>query len=147
MIDLTSSTHYENYRCNKLTRLVGGEHGTDISGKNLLTFLENESADHLHGVENMKNQMEGVFNKKVAEKQRNFSVLEIQQKEDIEKERKAIHLERSTLLSKREEFEKEKTEWEQKSQSSFNRGSKSMESLGRRNKFKFSLGSVNFGKQ
>ena len=147
MIDLTSSTHYENYRFNKLTRLVGGEHRTDLSGKNLLTFLENESADHKHGVENMKKQMEGVFNKKVEEKQRNFSLLEIKQKEDIERERKAINQERSTLLSKRAEFEKEKNEWEQRSQSSFNRGSKSMESLGRRNKFKFSLSSVNFGKQ
>jgi septin family protein len=122
MIDLTSSTHYENYRCNKLTRLVGGEHGTDLSGKNLLTFLENESADHVHGVENMKNQMEGVFNKKVGEKQRNFALLEIKQKEDIERERKAVDLERSTLLSKRAEFEKKETEWEQGSQSSFKRG-------------------------
>ena len=147
MIDLTSSTHYENYRCNKLTRLVGGEQGTDLSGKNLLTFLANESEDHKHGVENMKNQMECVFNKKVEEKQRNFALLEIEQKEYIEGERKAIHLERSTLLSKRAKFEKEKTEWEQRSQSSFNRGSKSMESLGRKNKFKFSLSSVNFGKQ
>jgi septin family protein len=143
MIDLTSSTHYETYRCNKLTRLVGGEPGTDISGKNLLTFLANESADHVHGVENMKNQMECVFNKKVEEKQRNFALLEIQQNEDVEKESKAINLERSTLLSKRAEFEKEKTEWEQRSKSSFNRGSKSMESLGRRNKLNFSLGSVN----
>ena len=147
MIDLTSSTHYENYRCNKLTRLVGGEHGIDLSGKNLLTFFENESEDHKHGVENMKNQMERVFNEKVKEKQRNLALLEIKQKEDIETERKAINLERSTMLSKRAEYEKEKTEWEQRSQSSFNRGSKSMESLGRRNKFKFSLRSVNFSKQ
>ena len=147
MIDLTSSTHYENYRSNKLARLVGGEHETDLSAKNLLTFLENKSEDHKHGVENMKKQMEGVFNKKVEEKQRNFALLEIEEKKDIERERKAINLERSTLLSQRAEFEKEKLEWEQRNKSSFTRGSKSMESLGRKSKFKLSLGSARFGKQ
>ena len=95
----------------------------------------------------MENQMEGVFNKKVEEKKMNFALLEIEQKEDIERERKAITLETSTLISKRAEFEKEKTDWEQRSHSSFNRGSKSMESLGRKNMVKFSLGSFNFGKQ
>ena len=147
MVDLTSSTHFEKYRCNKLSRLVGGKQGTDLSDKNLWTFLEKESKDHVLGVENMENQMEGVFNKKVEEKKMNFALLEIEQKEDIERERKAITLETSTLISKRAEFEKEKMDWEQRSHSSFNRGSKSMESLGRKNKFKFRLGSVNFGKQ
>ena len=147
MIDMTTTTHYENYRCDKLTRLAGGEHGSDGPNKNPLAVLEDECKDHFYKVDEMKKEMQDVFHKQVEEKNKTLDVLKLEHKDDIEKENKALDMEKREVLSKRAEFEKEKTKWEAINFGSANRCSKSMESLRRKKKFVFSLGPVNFGRQ
>ena len=147
MIDLTSSTHYENYRCDKLKRLISGGNDDDLSDKNLLTYFEKESEEHSCKVDNMNKQMGAIFDNKIEEKNQMFDTFEEDQNEDIEKERRKLNLEKENILLRRNEFEKEKTEWDARCLSSTYRSSKSMESLRKKNKFKFSLGSMNFGNQ
>ena len=84
---------------------------------------------------------------KNEQKNQEFHLFEQDQKKELEREKSAIDAEREIILSERKVFEREKAEWDSRQLSSTYRNSKSMESLRKKNKFKFSLGAINFGNQ
>ena len=145
MIDKTSHTHYENYRCQKLNRLIPGDIGEDLSEKNLLTFFEKESERYVHKIEKMKNQMQIICEKKFHDMNNNLELFSQLQTEEVERERISLDIETENIARKRKELEKEKAIWDASQLSFMQRNSKSMESLRKKNKFKFSLGTINFG--
>ena len=145
MVDKTAHTHYENYRCQKLDRLIPGEIGEDLSEKNLLTFLDKESERYVHQIEKMKNQMQIIYEKKFHDMNNNLELFSQLQTEEVERERISLDIETENIARKRKELEKEKAIWDASQLSFMQRNSKSMESLRKKNKFKFSLGTINFG--
>ena len=147
LVDKTAHTHYENYRCEKLDRLIPGEFGEDFSEKNLLTFFEHESERYLHQIEKMKDQMEIIYNQKLESRKKNIFLFDQVQTEEIEGERRSIDIERENIETRRNKFEKEKAEWNASQLSFKKRNSKSMESLRKKNKLKFHLGAINLGNQ
>jgi len=145
MIDKTSDNHYENYRCEKLKRLISGETCEDLSDKNLLTFFEKDLGEHMHRIEKMQDQMEILYEKKIEDKNNNLESFDHVQTEEIKRERISMDIEKENIVAKRKELEKEKADWDASRLSFMQRNSKSMESLRKKNKFKFSLGTINFG--
>ena len=145
MIDLTTTTYYENYRCDKLTKLAGGEPGqASWANKNPLAAIEDDEKDHIIKMKKMEEEMEEVFNKKVKEKNLNLDTLEKNEEDIIKKKRHLVDLEKAEMFSMRAQFEREKLDCETITR---NQSSKSSESLGRKKHFRFSVGTLKFGKQ
>jgi len=145
MIDKTSHTHYENYRCEKLNRLIPGEIGEDLSEKNLLTFFDKESERYVHQREKMRNQMQIIYEKKFHDMNNDLELFSQLQTKEVERERISLDIETESIARKRKELEKEKAIWDASRLSFMQRNSKSMESLRKKNRLKFSLGTINFG--
>ena len=143
MIDKTITKHYEKFRLQKLTRIAGL--GTvKISNKNPLAAIEDEEKHHHFKMKKLEEEMKEVFNKKVEEKINHLDNVERNENDNIERMRHLIDLEKAELFSLRAQFEREKHEWETTTRS---RQSKSTESLGRKKHFRFSVGTLKFGKQ
>ena len=87
--------------------------------------------------------MEEVFNKKVEEKLSHLDTVKESENYDIDRKRHLVDLEKAELFSIRAQFEREKLAWDTKSKS---RTSKST-SLGRKKQYRFSVGTLKFGKQ
>jgi hypothetical protein len=87
--------------------------------------------------------MEEVFNKKVEEKLINLDIVKQSENDDIDRKRHLVNLEKAELFSMRAQFEREKLACETKSQT---QGSKSSASMGRGEKYRFSVGTLTFGK-
>ena len=94
-------------------------------------------------MEKLENEMEEVFNKKVEEKLINLDTVKQSENDDIERKRHLVDLEKAELFSMRAQFEREKLAWETKSQSQLSKST----SLGRKKPFRFSVGTLKFGKQ
>ena len=58
---MTNSTHYETYRCRKLTSSLEGGGGGAAGQLHPLAQLEKEGSDHLRKVATMQREMEEVF--------------------------------------------------------------------------------------
>ena len=144
LIEQTINNLYENYRLDKLVMMTGGRMGLVIgSNKNPLAAIEDEEKEHLIKMEKLEKEMEEVFNKKVEEKLINLDTVKQSENDDIERKQHFVDLEKAELFSMRAQFEREKLTWETKSQS---QSSKST-SLGRKKHFRFSVGTLKFGKQ
>ena len=89
--------------------------------------------------------MEEVLMQKVKEKNDNLDNMKIYEEESLEQERQIFDLQKAEMDSRRAEFEREKVEWE--TTSNHQLSSKSTESLGRKKKYRFSLGTLRLGRQ
>ena len=144
LIDVTTTTHYENYRCAKLTRITAG--GQDSwNNKNPLAAIEDEEKEQQDKLRKLKSEMEEVLMQKVKEKNDNLDNMKIYEEESLEQERQIFDLQKAEMDSRRAEFEREKVEWE--TTSNHQLSSKSTESLGRKKKYRFSLGTLRLGRQ
>eukprot|EP00092_Neocalanus_flemingeri_P007327 GFUD01007913.1.p1 GENE.GFUD01007913.1~~GFUD01007913.1.p1 ORF type:complete len:464 (+),score=180.76 GFUD01007913.1:66-1394(+) len=143
LIDLTTTTHYENYRCDKLTRLAG-EGMVSVANKNPLAAIEDEEKEHMIKMKRMELEMEEVFRKKVEEKNSNFESVKNNEEEILEKERQMLDLEKAEMFTRRAQFDREKLDWETKTRQQYAR---STESLGRKKHYRFSVGTFKFARQ
>ena len=117
----------------------------NILDKNLLAFIQDEQQDHLENVEKIENELNDVFSKKVQEKVEKLTVIEKEENQKIEKQMQKINLEKEELTYRRENFEREKLNFEQNlAFSAFQRCS---DSLGKKKKFLFGMGTLKFGRQ
>ncbi|KAF2363981.1 Septin-type guanine nucleotide-binding (G) domain [Trinorchestia longiramus] len=109
--EVTSSVHYENYRCRKLS---GGttDNKTKSTNKNPLALMEEEKKEHSSRMQKMESEMEQVFEMKVKEKMTKLSELEADLQKRNETMRRKLETDMAELEEERERFEKERRAWE-----------------------------------
>ena len=108
--------------------------------KNPTTVMVDDQQEGFENVKKMENEMNDIFSKKVNEKIEKMKTTEKEEDQNIEKQMQELNLEKSELVFKRENYQKEKDDFEHSL--SFNTNS-----LGRRKKYNFSVGPLKFGRQ
>ena len=102
-------------------------------------FNEVEQQDHI------EKEISDVFNKKVIEKNQQLKVIEKEEAQKIEVQMKKLESEKVVFNSRKETFEREKLDFMKSPEFSFFQNPS--DSLGRRKKFMFSIGTLKFGRQ
>ncbi|CAG9796669.1 unnamed protein product [Diatraea saccharalis] len=111
--DVTSSVHYENYRCRKLAGLShdGKPHRIN-SNKNPLAQMEEEKREHDLKMKKMEIEMEQVFEMKVREKHAKLKESEAELSRRHEATRRALEAQARELEEKQRALQAEKAAWE-----------------------------------
>ncbi|XP_026320106.1 septin-7 isoform X2 [Hyposmocoma kahamanoa] len=111
--DVTSSVHYENYRCRKLSGLThdGKPHRIN-SNKNPLAQMEEEKREHDLKMKNMESEMEKVFEMKVREKRAKLKESETELARRHEATRRALEAQARELEERQRALDAERTAWE-----------------------------------
>ena len=91
----------------------------------------------MENVEKIEKELNDVFSKKVKEKVEKLTVIEKEENQKIEKQMQKLNLEKGELTYRRENFEREKLNFEQRCS----------DSLGKKIRFLFGMGTLKFGRQ
>ena len=92
----------------------------------------------------MELEMEEVFKKKVKERTWKLEATELELEQSVVKDKQSLAEAREDLYYRKEDFEREKDAWESKQGKAG--AFRSTESLGRKSKFGFSIGTLRIGK-
>nr|XP_032528903.1 septin-7 isoform X2 [Danaus plexippus plexippus] len=111
--DVTSSVHYENYRCRKLAGLThdGQPHGLN-SNKNPLAQMEEEKREHDLKMKKMECEMEQVFDQKAREKHAKLKESEAELARRHEATRRALEAQARDLEERQRALRAEQAAWE-----------------------------------
>ncbi|XP_047538350.1 septin-7 isoform X2 [Vanessa atalanta] len=111
--DVTSSVHYENYRCRKLAGLShdGKPHRIN-SNKNPLAQMEEEKREHDLKMKKMESDMEQVFELKVREKRAKLKESETELARRHESTRRALEAQARELDERQRALHAEQAAWE-----------------------------------
>uniref|UniRef100_A0A2A4JLY5 Septin-type G domain-containing protein n=1 Tax=Heliothis virescens TaxID=7102 RepID=A0A2A4JLY5_HELVI len=111
--DVTSSVHYENYRCRKLAGLShdGKPHRIN-SNKNPLAQMEEEKREHDLKMKKMESEMEQVFEMKVREKRAKLKESEAELARRHEATRRALEAQARELDERQRALHAERLAWE-----------------------------------
>ncbi|XP_045496897.1 septin-7 isoform X2 [Colias croceus] len=111
--DVTSSVHYENYRCRKLAGLShdGIPHRIN-SNKNPLAQMEEEKREHDLKMKKMESEMEQVFDLKVREKRAKLKESEAELARRHEATRRALEAQARELEERQRALQAEQAAWE-----------------------------------
>lgn len=111
--DVTSSVHYENYRCRKLAGLShdGKPHRIN-SNKNPLAQMEEEKREHDLKMKKMESEMEQVFEMKVREKRAKLKESEAELARRHEATRRALEAQARDLEERQRALSAERSAWE-----------------------------------
>ncbi|XP_053612696.1 septin-7 isoform X2 [Plodia interpunctella] len=111
--DVTSSVHYENYRCRKLAGLShdGKPHRIN-SNKNPLAQMEEEKREHDLKMKKMESEMEQVFEMKVREKRAKLKESEAELARRHEATRRALETQARELEERQRALQAERAAWE-----------------------------------
>ncbi|XP_041975881.1 septin-7 isoform X3 [Aricia agestis] len=111
--DVTSSVHYENYRCRKLAGLShdGNPHRIN-SNKNPLAQMEEEKRAHDLKMKKMESEMEQVFETKVREKRAKLKESEAELARRHEATRRALEAQARELEERHRALLAEQAAWE-----------------------------------
>jgi len=109
LVDLTAMVHYENFRAEKLSKLMSGNAKSTTSP---LHQLDVERREHKNKMKRMEAEMEQVFELKVKEKISRLNDSEIELQRRHEQQKKKLEAEFAEIDLKRREFEKEKADFE-----------------------------------
>ncbi|XP_013191291.2 septin-7 isoform X2 [Amyelois transitella] len=111
--DVTSSVHYENYRCRKLAGLShdGKPHRIN-SNKNPLAQMEEEKREHDLKMKKMESEMEQVFEMKVREKRAKLKESEAELARRHEATRRALEAQARELEERQRALQAERAAWE-----------------------------------
>ncbi|CBY39592.1 unnamed protein product [Oikopleura dioica] len=109
LVDLTAMVHYENFRADKLSKLMSGNAKSTTSP---LHQLDVERREHKNKMKRMEAEMEQVFELKVKEKISRLNDSEIELQRRHEQQKKKLEAEFAEIDLKRREFEKEKADFE-----------------------------------
>ncbi|XP_059045774.1 septin-7 isoform X3 [Achroia grisella] len=111
--DVTSSVHYENYRCRKLAGLShdGKPHRIN-SNKNPLAQMEEEKREHDLKMKQMESEMEQVFEMKVREKRAKLKESEAELARRHEATRRALEAQARELEERQRALMAERAAWE-----------------------------------
>ncbi|XP_069362182.1 septin-7 isoform X2 [Maniola hyperantus] len=111
--DVTSSVHYENYRCRKLAGLShdGKPHRIN-SNKNPLAQMEEEKREHDTKMKKMEVEMEQVFDMKVREKRAKLKESEAELARRHEATRRALEAQARELEERQRALLAEQAAWE-----------------------------------
>ncbi|XP_045527348.1 septin-7 isoform X5 [Pieris brassicae] len=111
--DVTSSVHYENYRCRKLAGLShdGKPHRIN-SNKNPLAQMEEEKREHDQKMKKMESEMEQVFESKVREKRAKLKESEAELARRHEATRRALEAQARELEERQRALQAEQSAWE-----------------------------------
>jgi len=132
--DVTNSVHYENYRCNKLTAMMG--EGESLPESHPLAQMEKLERTHQLKVDGMQAEMEEVFRAKVELKEEKLRGTEQEQNLEIDQENKRLDKLRADLERDRMDLRQETDTWQNTSGKPFNFRVRSEESLtGKKKKY------------
>ncbi|CAG4979099.1 unnamed protein product [Parnassius apollo] len=111
--DVTSSVHYENYRCRKLAGLShdGKPHRIN-SNKNPLAQMEEEKREHDLKMKTMESEMQQVFEMKVREKRAKLKESEAELARRHEATRRALEAQARELEERQRALHAERAAWE-----------------------------------
>lgn len=111
--DVTSSVHYENYRCRKLAGLShdGRPHRIN-SNKNPLVQMEEEKREHDLKMKTMESELEQVFEMKVREKRAKLKESEAELARRHEATRRALEAQARELEERQRALHAERVAWE-----------------------------------
>ncbi|CAB3239898.1 unnamed protein product [Arctia plantaginis] len=111
--DVTSSVHYENYRCRKLAGLShdGKPHRIN-SNKNPLAQMEEEKREHDLKMKKMESEMEQVFEMKVREKRAKLKESEAELARRHEGTRRVLEAQARELDERQRALQAERLAWE-----------------------------------
>ncbi|XP_049877201.1 septin-7 isoform X2 [Pectinophora gossypiella] len=111
--DVTSSVHYENYRCRKLAGLShdGKPHRIN-SNKNPLAQMEEEKREHDLKMKKMESEMEQVFEMKVREKRAKLKESEAEMARRHEATRRTLEAQARELEERTRALQAERAAWE-----------------------------------
>ncbi|KAG6455209.1 hypothetical protein O3G_MSEX009092 [Manduca sexta] len=111
--DVTSSVHYENYRCRKLAGLShdGKPHRIN-SNKNPLAQMEEEKREHDQKMKKMESEMEQVFEMKVREKRAKLKESEAELARRHDATRRALEAQARELDERQRALHAERAAWE-----------------------------------
>ncbi|XP_050347832.1 septin-7 isoform X1 [Nymphalis io] len=111
--DVTSSVHYENYRCRKLAGLShdGKPHRIN-SNKNPLAQMEEEKREHDLKMKKMESDMEQVFELKVREKRAKLKESETELARRHESTRRALEAQARELEERQRALLADQAAWE-----------------------------------
>ncbi|KAJ2947814.1 hypothetical protein O0L34_g9602 [Tuta absoluta] len=111
--DVTSSVHYENYRCRKLAGLShdGKPHRIN-SNKNPLAQMEEEKREHDLKMKKMESEMEQVFEMKVREKRAKLKESEAEMARRHEATRRTLEAQARELEERQRALAAERAAWE-----------------------------------
>ncbi|XP_043221802.1 septin-7-like isoform X6 [Amphibalanus amphitrite] len=110
--DVTSSVHYENYRCRKLAGVGTDGKPAKIVNKNPLAQMEEEKRDHELKMKKMEAEMEQVFEMKVKEKRNKLKESEEDLQRREEQMLAPLEEQRRELEERRAAFRRERDDWE-----------------------------------
>ncbi|XP_077287201.1 septin 7-like protein pnut isoform X2 [Arctopsyche grandis] len=113
--DVTSSVHYENYRCRKLAGLGTDGKPQRISNKNPLAQMEEEKREHDNKMKKMESEMEQVFEMKVREKKQKLRDSEAELTRRHSATRRTLEQQARELDERRRALDAERAAWEQQS--------------------------------
>ncbi|XP_065339197.1 septin-7 isoform X2 [Cloeon dipterum] len=111
--EITSSVHYENFRCRKLATLGTETNKSTLSNVNPLAQMEEEKREHETKMKKMEAEMEQVFKMKVSEKKQKLKDSEADLQRRHEQMRKSLEQQQKELEERRTQFERERLSWEQ----------------------------------
>ena len=110
------------------------------SDKNPLAVLEDEKVEHKEKMQKKEMEMEEVFKKKVKERTWKLEATELELEQAVVKDKQSLAEAREDLYYRKEDFEREKDALESKQRKAG--AIRSTESLGRKSKFGFSIGTL-----
>ncbi|KAL4702961.1 hypothetical protein ACJJTC_008739 [Scirpophaga incertulas] len=110
--DVTSSVHYENYRCRKLAGLSHDGIPHRSSNKNPLAQMEEEKREHDLKMKKMESEMEQVFEMKVREKRAKLKESEAELTRRHEATRRALEAQARELEERQRALQAERAAWE-----------------------------------
>jgi septin 7 len=110
--DVTNNVHYENYRFKKLAYVSGSDRFAKPTNKNPFQQLEEQRKESELKLEDMKREMESVFDQKVKEKINRLKESELSLEKQQEAMRHSLEKEERELEEKRIQFLREKQQWE-----------------------------------
>lgn len=110
--DVTSSVHYENYRCRTLAGLSHDGKPHRISNKNPLAQMEEEKREHDLNMKKMEIEMEQIFESKVREKRAKLKESEAELARRHEATRRALETQARELEERQRALAAEKAAWE-----------------------------------
>lgn len=111
--DVTSSVHYENFRCRKLAGLgADGKPHRINSNKNPLAQMEEEKREHDAKMKKMESEMEQVFEMKVREKRQKLRESEAELARRHEGTRRALEAQARELEERQRALQLERAAWE-----------------------------------
>ncbi|VDM30615.1 unnamed protein product [Hydatigera taeniaeformis] len=112
LIDVTYTTHYANYRTNRLTDIMEAAHFNLHDGREPLSQLDAERRAHQIKLDKLVEEMNQVYVEKVREREKRLKDSEREIAEHVRQMQQQLEAEAENLATARQAFNDERVAWE-----------------------------------